>query len=124
MKYNNIDALVIERVRFFVPAFHANAHRGDCLRVFHPKNDPSLGDVDGEAVERFWSQLAVFSKTIRNMSKSNRSEQLEDAITNIRRRVVNRLPAALKAKVNKCKKVLDYIEQCQSQADQNGIMVK
>ena len=120
MKYNDVDSSSLQRVRFFVPAFHVNAHRGDCLKLFHPKYDLSLGDVDGETVERFWSQLAVFSKTVRNMSKSNRIEQLEDAITSIRRKILSRLPAALKAKVNKCNRVLDFVEKSKIDAGKRG----
>ena len=43
-------------------------------------NNPSLGSVDGECVERIWSRLRDYTVSTRNMSSAHRDEQLEDAI--------------------------------------------
>lgn len=102
-----VDSSVLNKVRFFIPAFHVNAHKNKCIEDYHPKNCPSIGVIDGETVERMWSQLAVFSFTTRNMSQGNRKEQLEDAITALRERTVLRMSSNLRLKANRALRSLN-----------------
>lgn len=108
---SEINLATLEKVRFFIPTFHINAHRQACLDHFHPKNEPTLGDIDGEAVERFWSQLSIFSHTTRNMSSANRKEQLEDAILEIRRKSRERILKVLFSKFKKTQRMLTILEE-------------
>ena len=94
---------------FYIPSFHINAHQQACIDKFHPQNDVTLGDIDGEAVERVWSQLASFSFTTRNMSSMNRKEQLEDAFKEIQRKVRERLAKNLFAKRKKNERQLRFL---------------
>lgn len=90
---------ILEKVQFFIPVFLINAHRNSCVSQFHPRNDPSIGEIDGETVERVWSQLAIFSHTTRNMPKGNRTETLEDAFQALRDRVKKGLMGSLRQKL-------------------------
>jgi hypothetical protein len=65
---------------FYIPSFHINAHRADCFFSLHPDFSPDVGYVDGEDVERLWSQLGNLSSIVRQSSKASRFEQLEDSL--------------------------------------------
>ena len=96
----------MKKVNFYIPAFHINAHKQSCVDEYHPRNVCSLGDIDGEAVERIWSQLSVFSHTTRNMSAANRREALEDAVTDLQSKVKASLIKNLQKKLKETKKTL------------------
>jgi hypothetical protein len=105
-----VDNDVHARIKFFIPVFHINAHKADCLSLYHPKNNSSLGELDGETVERLWSQLNVFSHTTRNMCKANRIEQLEDAVTYLRNNILSRMLRTLLSKEKKIRKVVSVLQ--------------
>jgi hypothetical protein len=108
---NKVDSLTLSKIVFFIPAFHINAHKESCLVKYHPRNVPSMGDIDGESVERMWSQLASYSCTTRNMSAGNRREQLADAIQEIRTQTVCRLAKYLASKMRKSQRILNIIRE-------------
>lgn len=111
----------LEKMRVFIPVFHINAHRASCIALYHPRNDASLGDVDGEAVERMWSQLSVFSHTSRNMSSGNRRELLEDAIAEIRQKTKTNLLKNLNSKIRKNDQILNVMQHGKHTSNMVGL---
>ncbi|KAL0582408.1 hypothetical protein ABG067_007743, partial [Albugo candida] len=55
-----------------VPVFHAFAHVMHCQAAFNPAYTNVVGNVDGEGMERFWSDMASLIRMTRNMSHANR----------------------------------------------------
>ena len=103
------DTEDLKKVSFFIPSFHINAHKSECVARFHPSNQTSLGLLDGEAVERLWSQLVSFSYTTRNMGKGVRKEQLEDCFVGIQRKIYWRLPCTLLSKRTRLQRQLNVL---------------
>jgi hypothetical protein len=91
-------------VIFLIPSFHVNAHVMKCVTTMHPKLFPSVGTIDGEDLERIWSQLGNFSYIVRNMTVQGRRHQLEDALLDQRRRRIK----ALRPRLIKKKKRMEF----------------
>ena len=66
-----------------VPIFHAYAHNASCQHKFSPRNNiiDGFGLTDVENVERLRSYLGRFSKMTKEMSSSNRTDLLSDALS-------------------------------------------
>uniref|UniRef100_A0A1I8GQ87 DUF3677 domain-containing protein n=2 Tax=Macrostomum lignano TaxID=282301 RepID=A0A1I8GQ87_9PLAT len=65
-----------ERLRFAVPAFHAYGHTAACQLKSGIRATEGAGLTDGEAVERFWSELRPITKQTKEMTKRNRQDFL------------------------------------------------
>ncbi|KDQ05717.1 hypothetical protein BOTBODRAFT_77692, partial [Botryobasidium botryosum FD-172 SS1] len=68
----------LDRIEFYIPKMHLLAHREDCQYLYSLNFNPSTGRVDGEGIERTWSDMNESATSTREMNAGHRHEVLED----------------------------------------------
>ncbi|RDX40751.1 hypothetical protein OH76DRAFT_1459407 [Lentinus brumalis] len=78
-----------------IPMFHIQAHRERCRSVFSPYLLPLLGRLNGEGVERGWSQVNHAASATTQMGPGSREDTLNDIFGDQNHQKVTRMPALL-----------------------------
>jgi hypothetical protein len=66
--------------KYAITVFHAYGHKFECQVEYNPHLISGFGKTDGEGMERFWSYLAGYVKSTRQMTTVNRQLSLTDAV--------------------------------------------
>ncbi|KDQ14097.1 hypothetical protein BOTBODRAFT_110556 [Botryobasidium botryosum FD-172 SS1] len=75
--------LNISILKYVIPKWHTSTHRDECQFLHSLYYTPGVGNLDGEAPERNWSQLGPLSMSTREMNLAHRHKILEDHMNDI-----------------------------------------
>nr|GAT46441.1 predicted protein [Mycena chlorophos] len=70
------------KLQFGLPVFHAPSHINECQEENDLSLKPGVGKTDGEAIERFWSNLNPAAYSTKEMGLGHRADVLDDHIDN------------------------------------------
>ncbi len=87
-----MENLPLEQLIFIIPVWHCYAHlRPICQSIMSSRCVKGNGLIDGEVMERHWSELAEYSKSTKESRPENRHDALTHGVYFIRRTLVNQM---------------------------------
>ncbi|GBE84371.1 hypothetical protein SCP_0603500 [Sparassis crispa] len=106
---------------FLIPKFHINAHQKSCQDNYSFHHTLHVGEMDGEGVERPYSDSNLYSSSTKEIGPGSRCNFLDDAFTDYNWRKVCGMPTLFLVKIKAA--LPEHNKQVLAFAELNDAMV-